>query len=309
MTKRQHAAAHAKAPAEGRGSGFGARLPLHENVSVATLADIGPVMGLIAKGAAEGKLVPRDRDEVAADIRVGCGFAYRHGRELAGITFLSIYSGALAEIRSFYVEERHRENGAGRALIESVLATARNLGIREVLAITKQDNEGWFSRFGFVRRNGFQTALFRKRDSAVPGPDVENATIHDRDAILELMAEGEARRRLIPRTVWETLVDITEGNAFVCRRGGSIAGMAFLAAYSKRLAEIRNVYARVEEAESALVGSVAARSDELGINETMAIVRNGGSHEWSAFAKAGFAPELHGFRTALFASTTENPVF
>lgn len=303
MMKRLHAAAPGKA---GTAAGRFRAEPLHENVSVATLADIRPVMGLIAKGAAEGKLVPRSSGEVAADIRVGCGFTYRHGREIAGITFLSIYSGALAEVRSFYVAERHRENGAGRALMESALATARKLGIREVLAITKQDNEAWFAKFGFAQRNGFQTALFRKRDGALPKPHVENATIHDLDAICGLVGEGAAEGMLIPRTMGETLADITDGNAFVYRRRGKIQGMAFLAAYSKRLAEIRNLYAKAGEAESALVGSVAARSDELGINETMAIVKKGNGH---AFAEAGFASELHSFRVALFANTSGKAVF
>jgi N-acetylglutamate synthase-like GNAT family acetyltransferase len=281
---------------------FGAsQLPLHENVAIANMKDLPAVMKLIAKGAREGGLLPRSECEVAADIKLGGGFVYRHGSGLAGMTFLSVYSTALAEIRSFYVGSDHRGDGKGKALIGSALSTAQNLGIKEVLAITAQDNEAFFAKCGFGQRSGFQTALFRKNGASQerPGEGLENATLHDLARLRSLMDEGENEGKLIPRSSAEVLSDMRDGNAFVYREyaGGDVTGMAFLSVYSKRLAELRNLYAVVERAESALVGSVAARADELGINETMVISKNGNG---SVFAGHGFRQELHGFRIAMF---------
>lgn len=311
MRKRLHAAPHAeKQEAAGQGgrSAFKAQQPmLHGMVSIAKSGDLPAIMGLIAKGAQEGKLVPRSEGEVEADIKLGGAFVYRLKSGIGGITFLSIYSAALAEIRSFYVDEGHRSNGAGTALVESALAIAQKLRITEVLAITKQDNEGWFGKFGFCRRNGFQTALFRKKGEGqgmAPEPHVQNATLQDMPALLRLMERGGTGGQLIPRSNGEILADMKQGNAFVYRQydGGNIEGMAFLSEYSGRLAEIRSLYVKAEakaagDAEAALVRSAVARGDGLGVNEIMAIVKNGNGH---AFSEAGFAQELHNFRIALF---------
>jgi N-acetylglutamate synthase-like GNAT family acetyltransferase len=299
MMKRQHAGA----PADTKGGrGFHtSQHPLHEKVSIANKTDIPAIMGFIAKGEREGKLVPRTEADITADINMGCGFVYRHGSGIAGMAFLSIYSGALAEIRSFYVDTHHRGNGKGQALIESALSTAQDLSINEILVISSKDNQGFFAKCGFCQRSGFQTALFRKNGAsqARAGENVENATVHDMGSLHSLMDKGERAGKLIPRSTPELLYDMREGNAFVYREhpGGDIIGMAFLAAYSSRLAELRNLYAVVERAESALVGCVAARADELKINETMVISKNGNG---SVFAEHGFMQELHGFRIAMF---------
>ncbi len=294
--------------AAARDAGFRARQPLADGIAVAKIDDLGPIMALIGRGAKEGKLVQRSAGEVSADIKLGGAFVHRTKGSISGITFLSVYSDALAEIRSFYVHEGFRNAGTGTGLITKALKTAKNLGIKEVLAITRQDNEKWFARFGFGKRSGFQTALFRKMGASQGRLDehVENATMQDVGSLHSLMNGGEHAGELIPRSTAEILQDMREGNAFVYRQhaGDGIIGMGFLAVYSRRLAEVRNLYAIVENAESALVGAVAARADELKINETMVISKNGNG---SAFAEHGFLQELHGFRVALFRDMT-NPL-
>ncbi|MDD5340438.1 MAG: hypothetical protein PHV13_04270 [Candidatus ainarchaeum sp.] len=293
------------APAERHGQAgdkaFKGHQPLlHGNIAVARMDDLPAIMALLGKGAAEGSLVARKESEVAADIRLGGAFVHRKQGGIGGMVFLSVYSAALAEIRSFYVDEKG--NGTGRALVEAALGTAEKLGIREALAITKQENEGVFSRFGFGKRSGFQTALFRKKGACNDIYDreqVQNATLQDMGDLLQLMDRGETEGKLIPRSRGEILADMRSGNAFVYRQHGigEILGMAFLSVYSNRLAEIRNLYVRVQEAESLLVGNLAWRGDLLGVNEIMAIVKNGNG---LAFMGQGFAQELHGFRIAMF---------
>jgi N-acetylglutamate synthase-like GNAT family acetyltransferase len=287
-----------------------------KRISVATEADLPALMNLLEKGVADGSLARRSPDEVLMDIKPGGGFVCRENGAIVGMAFLSVYSLALAEIRSFYVDADHRGNCKGIALISSALVTAWNIGIKEVMAITRKDGmekdkKGVFARAGFRLRDGFETALFRKRGSSaeISAGTVENATLHDLGMLMHLMEEGEKKGMLIARSKEEVLRNVQDGNAFVYRGSpnAKITGMAFLSVYSQRLAELRNLYAAEPRAaaggsvaarEAALAGSVAARADALEVNETMLISKNGNG---SALASHGFASELNDLRMALFA--------
>jgi N-acetylglutamate synthase-like GNAT family acetyltransferase len=309
MMKRHTAAMQAGRHGGERNGQFKNRRPLlHEGISVANRGDLPAIMRLIGRGAGEGRLVPRSRAEVAADVEVGSAFVYRTAGAITGITFLSIYSMKLAEIRSFYVHEDHRGNGTGKALITSALAAAKGLGIAEVLAITKKDNEGGFAKFGFGRRSGFQTALFRKRQESrhdgMQSAEVDAPSIHDLDALCRLMNDAAAAGELVPRARAELFADIMARNAYVYRKGGTgeISGMGFLSVYSRRLAEIRSLVGKTPGARSLLLERLAGKADLLRVNETMIILKNA-HRDAQALAEQGFRQELHDFRVALFAQT------
>jgi amino-acid N-acetyltransferase len=69
--------------------------------------------------------------------------------ELVGVVGLELY-GSSALLRSAAVEERWRNSGVGRVLIERALDLARERGIGDVYLLTTTA-ENYFPRFGFVR--------------------------------------------------------------------------------------------------------------------------------------------------------------
>jgi amino-acid N-acetyltransferase len=58
----------------------------------------------------------------------------------------------LAEVRTLAVDPRHRGSGVGHRVLEQLLQTARNLGIRRVFCLTFE--VAFFRRHGFVEIDG-----------------------------------------------------------------------------------------------------------------------------------------------------------
>lgn len=273
-------------------------------VSTAQMADMKGVLALMGMGELEGSLVHRSRKEIAEDISRGNCFVYRKGGETTGLVFLSAYSRRLAEIRSLYVMECSRTNGAGAGLIRAAAARAHSLGIKEVLAITKKHNECWFQQQGFSQKLEFRVPLFLKpegRTGASRDGHILTARKRHLSLVLSLMEKGEAEGWLVHRDEMEIAEDVRRGNCFLYSKGGETEGTVFLSAYSKRLAEVRGLYVsrayRENGAGIALLDAAICRAQELGINEVLTI--NKTEHEpW--FREAGFTSELQGFRVALF---------
>ena len=110
-------------------------------------ADVMAMLALMEPFVASGDLLPRtpvdlfqhlDRYLVAADGTGG----------VQGVGSLKPYSETLAEIQALAVAPSFQRAGLGRALVEGLLARARQMDIAEVFALTRRP--GFFSRLGFA---------------------------------------------------------------------------------------------------------------------------------------------------------------
>jgi N-acetylglutamate synthase-like GNAT family acetyltransferase len=117
-----------------------------------TLDDFDPANDLIARGEADGYLVPRDpaaRDRVLAHA-VGL---FIEGRYLAGIGALLPHpQDNAAEIASLYALTRYAGEGVGSQIVRHAIETARRDGLDYLFSCTTSDRvEGFFVRNGFRR--------------------------------------------------------------------------------------------------------------------------------------------------------------
>ncbi|HEX6064632.1 MAG TPA: N-acetyltransferase [Longimicrobiales bacterium] len=107
--------------------------------------DVDEMHALLETFARQGLLLPRAVDEVYRNFREFV-VAEHHGR-IAGCAGLRLYNSELGEIVALAVSGESHGNGVGRMLVETLLAQAKSLGLRQVIALTLQP--GFFARLGF----------------------------------------------------------------------------------------------------------------------------------------------------------------
>lgn len=111
----------------------------------ALLPDALQIHAIIAPYAEAGIVLPRNIAEISENVRdfivaeedapiIGCGALHLYGRHLA-------------EIRSIAVSPEHKGRGAGRALVEALLAESRRHNVTCVCLFTH--TPGFFSHLGF----------------------------------------------------------------------------------------------------------------------------------------------------------------
>lgn len=111
----------------------------------ALLPDAARIHAIIASYAADGILLPRTIAEISENVR-DFVIAEEDGR-IAGCGALHLYGMHLAEIRSIAVSPEHKGRGAGRALVEALLAESRRHSVTCVCLFTR--TPGFFSHLGF----------------------------------------------------------------------------------------------------------------------------------------------------------------
>jgi N-acetylglutamate synthase-like GNAT family acetyltransferase len=107
--------------------------------------DAEAIHALVTAHVAEGHLLPRSLDEIAAH-------AHRfvvaeHGGEIVGCADLAPLSRSVAEVRSLIVRREVRAMGLGRRLVEALTRRASLAGFEKVCAFTHAP--GCFVRMGF----------------------------------------------------------------------------------------------------------------------------------------------------------------
>ena len=111
----------------------------------ATLHDIPAMQKLVSEEVSTGVILERSDDELATNIR-----SYVLTRDegyLVGYTALHIHSPRLAEIRSLIVDPTFRGQSVGKQMVSFALEEARELGLKEVLALTYVPD--FFRKLGF----------------------------------------------------------------------------------------------------------------------------------------------------------------
>jgi N-acetylglutamate synthase-like GNAT family acetyltransferase len=112
----------------------------------ARLEDAPAIARLIAHYAAQGLLLPRSEQDIAAGI--GRFHVLKEGGRVLGCVALETYGPDLAEIRSLAIDAGARGGGLGSRLVRAALAQARRRKIARVFAVTHAPE--FFARHGFT---------------------------------------------------------------------------------------------------------------------------------------------------------------
>jgi N-acetylglutamate synthase-like GNAT family acetyltransferase len=127
------------------------------SVRATTEDDVESLGHFIEPFVAQGRLLPRTRDELKELTRHGF-VAVAAGR-FVGFAALEIYSVKLAELRSLAVSPEFQGHGIGKALVHACVERAQQQNVFEVMAITS--SEEFFQRCGFdFTLPGEKKALF-----------------------------------------------------------------------------------------------------------------------------------------------------
>jgi amino-acid N-acetyltransferase len=114
-------------------------------VRKAGMRDIPNILSLINSYAAAGIMLPRTEFEMSENIR-DFSVAY-DGSQLVGCAALHFYTPTTAEVRSLAVLPDIKQQGVGRAMVESLEREARENDLEAIFAFTYV--EQFFSRLGF----------------------------------------------------------------------------------------------------------------------------------------------------------------
>ena len=113
----------------------------------ARIADVKIIQQLINTFSGQGVVLPRSLSEIYDNLRDYSVYCYGKEETICGACAIHVCWENLAEIRSLVVREDFIKKGVGRALVESCLAEARELGITRVFVLTYK--ESFFEKVGF----------------------------------------------------------------------------------------------------------------------------------------------------------------
>ena len=100
---------------------------------------------LVAPYIKNGTILYRSDNEVATTIRSYT--VIKDDGKIVGFSALHIHSLELCEIRSLIIDENHRGQNIASNLVQELLKEAKELGLKEVLALTYVDE--FFIKLGF----------------------------------------------------------------------------------------------------------------------------------------------------------------
>jgi N-acetylglutamate synthase-like GNAT family acetyltransferase len=115
-------------------------------IQPANLGHVPALESLVAPWVASGDLLPRSRYDFCRHIRE-YHVAVDHDGSVVGSVALKLYSLELGELGALAVRGDWQGVGLGRALCATVVEEARDLGLREVFALTRKPL--FFTRLGF----------------------------------------------------------------------------------------------------------------------------------------------------------------
>jgi amino-acid N-acetyltransferase len=114
-------------------------------IRAASAADVNAIHRLIQTHVADGHLLPRQRDEIAAHI--SRFLVAVQGRRVVACADLAPLSRHVAEVRSLVVADAARSRGIGRRLVDELASRAAGTGFETLCAFTHL--AGYFVQMGF----------------------------------------------------------------------------------------------------------------------------------------------------------------
>lgn len=132
----------------------------YDNIRAARENDIFSLMRLIRAGVVQGKLKPRERHEILAQIEEF--FVYEVDGRIGGCVALHQFPEiGTSEVACLQVDDRFRAEGAGARLVDYCERVARDRGDGFLFALTTQAGD-WFEDQGFVTATQEQVPPLRR---------------------------------------------------------------------------------------------------------------------------------------------------
>jgi len=113
----------------------------------AKISDAKAIHKLLSAFSDKGEILPRSLNEIYDNLRDYSIYCQEEPASIVGACAIHVSWENLAEIRSLVVEEAFAKKGVGRALVESCLAEAGELGISRVFVLTYKKD--FFEKRGF----------------------------------------------------------------------------------------------------------------------------------------------------------------
>jgi amino-acid N-acetyltransferase len=121
----------------------------YENIRPAQKKDVRAIYALTQQGVEADELVKRTRSTI--EKQLGDYYIFEIDKNPVGCVALHVYpESRQGELACLYVSSAHENEGIGRKLIQFVENRARELGIRELLALSTQAFTYFQSKAGFV---------------------------------------------------------------------------------------------------------------------------------------------------------------
>ena len=122
-----------------------AKLDAVPQIRPAAIADVPQIHHLLETYASKGNLLPRTMSELYRHLRDF--FVIDIDGKVAAIGALEIFTEDLGEVRSLVVAEEHERHGLGRLMVQRIVAEARRIGLRRLMALTYVP--AFFHKLGF----------------------------------------------------------------------------------------------------------------------------------------------------------------
>ena len=113
----------------------------------ARIDDVKNIHRMINLSARKGEMLPRSLMDIYNSLRDFFVYYDEDKSLVTGICAMNIIWENLAEIRSLYVDENHREKGIGRKLVEACISEAITLGLFKIFTLTYKKD--FFVQLGF----------------------------------------------------------------------------------------------------------------------------------------------------------------
>jgi amino-acid N-acetyltransferase len=113
----------------------------------ARIDDVKTIHRMINSSSGKGEMLPRSLMDIYNSLRDFVVCYDESSSRIIGICAMNIIWENLAEIRSLFVDENHREKGIGRKLVEACISEAITLGLFKIFTLTYKKE--FFIQLGF----------------------------------------------------------------------------------------------------------------------------------------------------------------
>ena len=113
----------------------------------ARIDDVKTIHRMINSSSGKGEMLPRSLMDIYSSLRDFFVYYDEDETQIIGVCAMNIIWENLAEIRSLYVDENHREKGMGRKLVEACISEAITLRLFKIFTLTYKKD--FFVQLGF----------------------------------------------------------------------------------------------------------------------------------------------------------------
>ena len=113
----------------------------------ARIDDVKTIHRMINWSSGKGEMLPRSLMDIYNSLRDFFVYYDEDETQIVGVCAMNIIWENLAEIRSLYVDEKHRGKGMGLKLVEACISEAITLGLFKIFTLTYKKD--FFVQLGF----------------------------------------------------------------------------------------------------------------------------------------------------------------